>query len=127
MAFPALASILKEKIFGDAKEKLGGKDLDIFVVNSFGSRESLGLVTCMRMPSASRSICMYRSALMSITQLRHSPQPLRPDVQASASGLSGSCFMGSLACKPADWAMYKTMRHAVLICSLMFDIRIACT
>ena len=39
MAFPALASILKQKIFEDGKEKLGGKELDIFVVNSFGSRE----------------------------------------------------------------------------------------
>ncbi|KAK9806031.1 hypothetical protein WJX73_007294 [Symbiochloris irregularis] len=37
MGFPALSSSLKEKIFGDAKEKMGGKDLDIFVVNSLGS------------------------------------------------------------------------------------------
>ncbi|KAK9834944.1 hypothetical protein WJX84_003484 [Apatococcus fuscideae] len=37
MIFPALSSIIKEKIFTDAKEKLGGKQLDLFVVNSFGS------------------------------------------------------------------------------------------
>lgn len=37
MLFPALASIFKEKIFTEAKEKLGGKQLDLFVVNSFGS------------------------------------------------------------------------------------------
>jgi len=34
---PALSTILKEWVFRDAKEKLGGKDLDLFVVNSFGS------------------------------------------------------------------------------------------
>ncbi len=32
MLFPALATIFKEKIFNDAKQKLGGKQLDIFVV-----------------------------------------------------------------------------------------------
>ena len=37
MLFPALASIFKEKIFTEAKQKLGGKQLDLFVVNSFGS------------------------------------------------------------------------------------------
>ena len=37
MFFPALDSIVKEKAFGDAKEKLGGKQLDIFVVNSYSS------------------------------------------------------------------------------------------
>lgn len=33
MLFPALATIFKEKIFNDAKQKLGGKQLDIFVVS----------------------------------------------------------------------------------------------
>eukprot|EP00884_Botryococcus_braunii_P005382 jgi/Botrbrau1/14845/Bobra.0278s0015.1 len=37
MCFPALANILKEKVFTETREKLGGKQLDIFVVNSFGS------------------------------------------------------------------------------------------
>jgi hypothetical protein len=37
MLFPALASIFKEKIFTETKAKLGGKQLDLFVVNSFGS------------------------------------------------------------------------------------------
>ena len=37
MFFPALDSIVKEKAFGDAREKLGGKQLDIFVVNSYSS------------------------------------------------------------------------------------------
>jgi hypothetical protein len=32
MLFPALATIFKEKIFTDAKAKLGGRQLDIFVV-----------------------------------------------------------------------------------------------
>ena len=36
-AFPALASTIKERLFRSAREKLGGKDLDIFVVNSFSS------------------------------------------------------------------------------------------
>ena len=37
MFFPALDSIVKEKAFGEAREKLGGKQLDIFVVNSYSS------------------------------------------------------------------------------------------
>ncbi|KAL6767274.1 hypothetical protein ACKKBG_A39320 [Auxenochlorella protothecoides x Auxenochlorella symbiontica] len=37
MIFPALDSILKERLFREAKETLKGKDLDLFVVNSFGS------------------------------------------------------------------------------------------
>ncbi|GAY48137.1 hypothetical protein CUMW_109540 [Citrus unshiu] len=36
-AFQAGASIIKEFIFDDAKKRLKGKSLDIFVVNSFGS------------------------------------------------------------------------------------------
>ena len=35
MLFPALATIFKEKIFTDAKQKLGGKQLDIFVVRAW--------------------------------------------------------------------------------------------
>jgi len=37
MALISLAVILKEKIFKDAKARMGGKDLDVFVVNSTGS------------------------------------------------------------------------------------------
>lgn len=37
MLFPAISAIFKEKIFGDAKEKLNGRTLDLFAVNSFGS------------------------------------------------------------------------------------------
>jgi drug/metabolite transporter (DMT)-like permease len=44
MFFPALASIFKEKIFREAKEKLNGKDLDIFVVNSLGSAAQAAFV-----------------------------------------------------------------------------------
>lgn len=68
MAFPALASILKEKIFGDAKEKLGGKDLDIFVVNSFGSREPVyspraACAVCTRAPCGRSPVrAVYLSA-----------------------------------------------------------------
>lgn len=32
----------QEWVFRDAKEKLGGKDLDLFVVNSFGSGFQVG-------------------------------------------------------------------------------------
>ncbi|GAQ82708.1 CRT (chloroquine-resistance transporter)-like transporter [Klebsormidium nitens] len=35
--FPAASTILKEGVFKEAKEKLKGSDLDLFVVNSFGS------------------------------------------------------------------------------------------
>lgn len=37
MALVSLAVLMKEKIFRDNKERLGGKDLDLFVVNSTGS------------------------------------------------------------------------------------------
>lgn len=36
-AFPSLSVIIKERIFKEAKEKLGGRDLDVLVVNAFGS------------------------------------------------------------------------------------------
>lgn len=44
MLFPALATIFKEKIFNDAKQKLGGKQLDIFVV---GIQHHLKNVPCL--------------------------------------------------------------------------------
>lgn len=37
MLFPAISAIFKEKIFAEAKEKLNGRTLDLFAVNSFGS------------------------------------------------------------------------------------------
>lgn len=37
MFFPALATIFKERIFSQAKQRLKGQSLDLFVVNSFGS------------------------------------------------------------------------------------------
>lgn len=37
MLFPAISAIFKEKIFEDAKQKLNGRTLDLFAVNSFGS------------------------------------------------------------------------------------------
>lgn len=49
MLFPALATIFKEKIFGDAKQKLGGKQLDIFVVSVFSTsvtHASLSILLC---------------------------------------------------------------------------------
>ena len=42
--FPAVATILKQQIFERAKAKLGGKQLDIFVVNSFSSLAQAGFV-----------------------------------------------------------------------------------
>lgn len=44
MFFPALSAVFKERIFSEAKEKLGGKDLDLFAVNSFGSAAQAGCV-----------------------------------------------------------------------------------
>ena len=35
--FYALAFVTKEVVFVESKEKLGGQNLDIFVVNTFGS------------------------------------------------------------------------------------------
>jgi len=36
-AFPALSVNIKQKIFQDAKKQLGGRDLDVLVVNAYGS------------------------------------------------------------------------------------------
>lgn len=44
MFFPALSSVFKERIFREAKEKMGGKELDLFAVNSFGSAAQAGFV-----------------------------------------------------------------------------------
>jgi len=44
MFFPALSAVFKERIFKEAKEKLDGKDLDLFAVNSFGSAAQAGFV-----------------------------------------------------------------------------------
>ena len=44
MFFPALSAIFKERIFTEAKEKLGGQSLDLFAVNSFGSAAQAGFV-----------------------------------------------------------------------------------
>ena len=59
MLFPALASIIKEKIFADAKEKLGGKPLDIFVVNSFGSgAQAVGVLLLLPVLTSLRGLSL---------------------------------------------------------------------
>lgn len=47
MLFPALATIFKEKIFNDAKQKLGGKQLDIFVVGIEPHLDKCPVHACM--------------------------------------------------------------------------------
>lgn len=37
MLFPAISSTLKERIFVEAREKFTGRELDVFVVNTFSS------------------------------------------------------------------------------------------
>ena len=59
MLFPALASIIKEKIFADAKETLGGKPLDIFVVNSFGSgAQAVGVLLLLPVLTSLRGLSL---------------------------------------------------------------------
>ena len=59
MLFPALASIIKEKIFADAKEELGGKPLDIFVVNSFGSgAQAVGVLLLLPVLTSLRGLSL---------------------------------------------------------------------
>ena len=59
MLFPALASIIKEKIFSDAKEDLEGQSLDIFVVNSFGSgAQALGVLLLLPLLVSSRGLSL---------------------------------------------------------------------
>ena len=59
MLFPALASIIKEKIFSDAKEDLDGQSLDIFVVNSFGSgAQALGVLLLLPLLVSSRGLSL---------------------------------------------------------------------
>lgn len=48
MLFPALATIFKEKIFTDAKQKLGGKQLDIFVVRALVALPLQGHSWCLQ-------------------------------------------------------------------------------
>ena len=59
MLFPALASIIKEKIFAEAKEKLDGKPLDIFVVNSFGSgAQAVGVLLLLPVLTSLRGLSL---------------------------------------------------------------------
>lgn len=59
MLFPALASIIKEKIFADAKEELEGQSLDIFVVNSFGSAaQALGVLLLLPVLVSQRGLSL---------------------------------------------------------------------
>ncbi len=59
MLFPALASIIKEKIFAEAKEELGGKPLDIFVVNSFGSgAQAVGVLLLLPVLTSLRGLSL---------------------------------------------------------------------
>lgn len=59
MLFPALASIIKEKIFADAKEELGGQPLDIFVVNSFGSgAQAVGVLLLLPVLTSLRGLSL---------------------------------------------------------------------
>ena len=44
MAFPALASIVKEKIFADAKQTLGGQSLDLVRLRRCPAAVGLGAV-----------------------------------------------------------------------------------
>lgn len=37
-----LTVIVKQQIFADAKRRLGGRDLDVLVVNAFGSTAQVG-------------------------------------------------------------------------------------
>lgn len=59
MLFPALASIIKEKIFADAKEELDGQPLDIFVVNSFGSgAQAVGVLLLLPVLTSLRGLSL---------------------------------------------------------------------
>ena len=59
MLFPALASIIKEKIFADAKEQLDGQPLDIFVVNSFGSgAQAVGVLLLLPVLTSLRGLSL---------------------------------------------------------------------
>ena len=52
MFFPALATMFKERIFSQAKQRLKGQSLDLFVVNSFGSAAQ-GLFVFLQLPAIS--------------------------------------------------------------------------
>lgn len=46
-AFPALATIIKEGIFREAERHLGGRKLDVLVVNAFCSSAQVGGGVCV--------------------------------------------------------------------------------
>lgn len=75
ISFPCIAVIIKEKIFAETKEKLGGKDLDLFVVNSYGS--------------LAQAVCVFL-LLPVLTALRNVPLKQLPDYLYQGC----QCFVG---------------------------------
>lgn len=59
-AFPSLATIVKEGIFKDAKEQLGGRQLDIFCVNTFGSAAQVRRWLSKWLPAALCVVLWFR-------------------------------------------------------------------
>ncbi|CAL5218945.1 g696 [Coccomyxa viridis] len=104
MLFPALSTIFKEQIFTKAKETLKGKQLDIFVVNSFGSLAQ-AVVVFLLLPglAALRGI--------SFTEL---PQYLTEGFQ---------CLTGTTpACATTDCGKAPVVALAYVVCNLGLNI-----
>ncbi|GMH36475.1 hypothetical protein BSKO_04343 [Bryopsis sp. KO-2023] len=103
VAFPCIAVIAKEKIFADAKEKLGGKDLDLFVVNSFGS--------------LAQAVCVFM-LLPVITSLRNIPLSGLPAYLYQG----GQCFMGISPACGSNCAGAPLLPALYIACNLGFNI-----
>jgi hypothetical protein len=54
-AFPSLAVIIKQQIFADARKRLGGRELDVLVVNALGSAAQVGALAASALHARQRT------------------------------------------------------------------------
>jgi hypothetical protein len=60
MLLPAITSIVKEKIFADARQQLDGRQLDVSIVNTFGSVAQVRrILSSMHMHTRNCALCTH--------------------------------------------------------------------
>eukprot|EP00803_Ostreobium_quekettii_P010526 evm.model.scf_244.6 EVM.evm.TU.scf_244.6 scf_244:44560-50376(-) len=102
-SLPSLAIIFKEQIFADARKNLKGKELDLFVVNSFGSLMQ-ALWVCLSLP-----------ILTSLRNIRLADLP-----QYLLDG--GKCFLGSTPSCGSDCTGAPLLPILYVVTNLAFNI-----
>uniref|UniRef100_A0A7S3VPT9 EamA domain-containing protein n=1 Tax=Dunaliella tertiolecta TaxID=3047 RepID=A0A7S3VPT9_DUNTE len=101
-SLPALASIMKDKIFREEKERLG-KPLDIFVVNSFGSAFQALFVVLL---------------LPVTTSLARVPLDQLPDYLTRGS----QCLQGLTPACGTDCSLSPLLPFAYIVMNLLFNV-----